>query len=252
MAKAKRKRIPFGPNWRAFEDIFQRMRARLRSSKAAVDEFNALLRSGEWPSAWRQVNSEGKEIRRGFAPKDFWRGPTSPYDVRNTLLSVKPDDDGVGDCLITPNYTEFSEYDASLAFHGVVTEFYGRLGDCERWERARPLPTPPPPAVAPDQQPEEKVSPDSSKLPSSQRRPTKASELADAGRTGPGRPSPKPLVADEIDRLTKSANVEDSNILKGKKTKLWEHLASVCRNSGFNIDPKSIGSLIRRNKMLPT
>jgi hypothetical protein len=94
-------------------------------------------------------------------------------------------------------------------------------------------------------------SPDSFKPLAAQRQPTKVSKPADAGRNGPGRPSPKPLVVKEIERLKKSTSVDDSNILKGKRIELWKHLASVCGNSGFNIEPKSIGSLIRRNEMLP-
>jgi hypothetical protein len=107
-----------------FEEIFERMRARLGSSKAAVDEFNDLLSSGEWPAWFRQKDSKGKEIRRGFVSKEFWQGPTSPYDVRDTRLSVEPKPDG--DYLRTPDYTEYSLYDASLAYHAVVTEYFGR------------------------------------------------------------------------------------------------------------------------------
>jgi hypothetical protein len=97
----------------------------------------------------------------------------------------------------------------------------------------------PPPVTEPDNEPAPK---------------SISAEPADDDGKGPGRPSPKPIVADELKRLKKDGAkiLKDAKLTKGKKMKLWEHLAKVCEDKGYDIEPKSTGSLIRRNKMLPT
>jgi hypothetical protein len=225
------------PNWLPLEgDILPRMGTRLNSIHAVADELFDLVRSGEWPLAFKQIDLNDKEIRRGFVPKDFWQDPTRP--------SVEIDGDGA-EFMGLPHFTNYSEYDAHLLFHGLRTEYYGLARNIKAWECQHPLLAA---ETASAQRSENKAGLDPSKPLEAQRQQTKASKLADTSRKAPGRPSPKPLVADEIKRLKKV----DSSILKGKKIELWEHLANVCRGKGYDIEPKSIGSLIRRNKMLPT
>jgi hypothetical protein len=248
------------------EEVFEQWRKRSNSNKLALHDLRLFVRGGECPSLEWLVYSNGEVahlVRSAEQSAEFWRGFAD--------LSVTTKVTGIDVLVVTSHAYRHPAEDARVSF-------FLRIADVEREsKRLYPTPAAPPPAAhaALDRQLEDKKAATDFKAPIGENKPTprtepigkaaealankpasksKSAEDAHDGRKGPGRPSPKPLVADEIDRLKK----EDANILKeamlyrGKMGKLWEHLARVCKDKGYDIKPKSIGRLIRRNEMLPT
>jgi hypothetical protein len=225
------------PIWRLLEEAFQELLACSKSHREAKKDLYGILRSGACASAW--VGSTGSWC---LLSAEWWQDMAS----LKTTLNVAD-----GAYYLNVDYPDYAFDDLEHLSDERGTFFVVAAEFAREKERLHPkilYPAPPAAAqVAAAAKLEGNValSPEPAAV---QRRPAKASEPVDDGRKGPGRPSPKTLVADEIDRLKKV----DPKILEGKKTELWERLAEVCRGSGHVIKPKSIGSLIRRNEMLPT
>ena len=133
-----------GPsNWLLIvEYVYPRWLVRLRSSKDAKDELEALLRDTETRSRKYQVDANGKEVpgTSSYPDAEYWQD----------RLKLEPDDDGGDDHLVI-DYAEYEDiYLPDRHWESVV-----RRLDVERWEHLYPELAAPPPrplaSHAPDQ-----------------------------------------------------------------------------------------------------
>jgi hypothetical protein len=116
------------------EYVYPRWLVRLRSSKDAKDELEALLRDTETRSRKYQVDANGKEVpgTSSYPDAEYWQD----------RLKLEPDDDGGDDHLVI----DYAEYE-DIYLPGRQWESVVRRLDVERHERLYfPMTAAPPPA----------------------------------------------------------------------------------------------------------